>query len=107
MVPALADQVTAVFAVPLVLAVNCCRPCESMVTLLGEIVSPPPDVTTISAELEPCNFTGPTGPGPSPNGVDSSPAAATVETFSTKLYLPATVGVPVIEPVDGLRARPG
>ena len=36
-VPALADQVTDVFAVPLRLAVNCCFPFEAMVALLGEI----------------------------------------------------------------------
>jgi hypothetical protein len=34
--PALADQVTAVFAVPLTLAVKSCCPFEGMVALLGE-----------------------------------------------------------------------
>jgi hypothetical protein len=38
MVPALADQTTAVSDVPLILAVNCCVPREATVELLGEIV---------------------------------------------------------------------
>ena len=41
-VPALADQVTAVFAVPLMLAVNCCCACDARVVLTGEIESTVP-----------------------------------------------------------------
>ena len=55
-VPALADQVTDVFAVPLMLAVNCCCPFEAMVALLGEIEIVMPELlseTTIRIELEP------------------------------------------------------
>ena len=55
-VPVLADQVTDVFAVPLILAVNCCCPCEVMVVLLGEIEIVLPELlseTTIRMELEP------------------------------------------------------
>ena len=55
-VPVLADQVTDVFAVPLILAVNCCCPCEVMVVLLGEIEIVLPELlseTTIRIELEP------------------------------------------------------
>jgi hypothetical protein len=36
MVPAVADQVTAVFEVPVTLAVNCCTPREAIVVLPGE-----------------------------------------------------------------------
>src|ERR1017187_3519805 len=58
-VPALADQVTDVFAVPLIWAVNCCCPCKVMVALLGEIEIVLPELlseTTIRIELEPyCN----------------------------------------------------
>jgi len=58
-VPTLADQVTAVLAVPLVWAVNCCCPCEAMVTLLGEMESPAPGPmarTAILAGLAPYSF---------------------------------------------------
>jgi hypothetical protein len=42
-VPALADQVTAVSAVPLILAVNCCCPSDGTIALLGEIESSVPE----------------------------------------------------------------
>src|ERR1700758_1058924 len=57
MVPALADQVTDVSAVPLMLAVKRCCPFERMVVLLGEIEILMPELpseTTIRIELEPC-----------------------------------------------------
>jgi hypothetical protein len=57
MVPPLADQVTDVSGVPLILAVKCCCPFEGMVVLLGEIEILMPEVpseTTIRIELEPC-----------------------------------------------------
>jgi hypothetical protein len=75
--PALADQVTAVFAVPLTLAVKSCCPFEGMVVLLGESEMVMPGLgelvsaleTTIPKELEPervepnsCPLTG-TGRG--------------------------------------------
>jgi hypothetical protein len=58
-VPTLADQVTAVFAVPLMRAVNCCCPCDATVALPGEIestVKERPAETTICARLEPYSF---------------------------------------------------
>ena|SRR5579872_3686706 len=42
-VPALADQTTAVFSVPTTLAANCCRPSDNTVMLPGEIVSDGPE----------------------------------------------------------------
>ena len=47
MVPALADQATAVLLVPLTFAVNCCVLAEATEALVGEIATltsvPPPD----------------------------------------------------------------
>jgi hypothetical protein len=86
MVPALADQVTAVLAVPLICAVNCCCPCEVRVMLLGEIEMVLLDLlaeTTISAELEPD-----IGPGRlEMSATDIAPVftAGRVETDSVKL----------------------
>jgi len=37
-VPAVADQTTAVFEVPVTLALNCSTPCEAIVALLGDSV---------------------------------------------------------------------
>ena len=57
--PVLADQVTPVFAVPLMLAVNCCWACEARVMLAGEIerMGPegpePPAETAMCAEVDP------------------------------------------------------
>jgi hypothetical protein len=59
MVPALADQVTDVSAVPLMVAVKSCCPFEKMVVLLGEIEILMPELpseTTIRIELEPCRI---------------------------------------------------
>jgi hypothetical protein len=57
-VPVLADQVTAVFGVPLNLAVNCCCPSEIRLAMLGEIeiVAPvsPVDVR-FDVLLAPCD----------------------------------------------------
>lgn len=116
--PALADQVTAVFAVPLTLAVKSCCPFEGMFVLRGESemvmaglgtlggagVGGVPELlleTTISSEVEPdCAET------------DLSPLCSKAgdglsDTKSTDLYVPAIIGVPVIEPVAPLRIRPG
>jgi hypothetical protein len=54
-VPALADQVTAVSAVPLMLAVNCCCVCDGMLVLLGdsdieELVEAPGELGLCEAE---------------------------------------------------------
>jgi hypothetical protein len=60
-VPALADQVTAVSAVPLMLAVNCCCPSDATVALTGEIESTVPErlaETTIRVGIEPYTFPG-------------------------------------------------
>jgi len=56
MVPALADQVTDVSAVPLMLALKCWCPFEGVVVLLGEIEVVMPELpleTTIRMEFEP------------------------------------------------------
>jgi hypothetical protein len=58
-VPGLADQVTAVFALPLILAENCCCPCEGTVAVPGEIEIAGAEAllvegeTTIRARFEP------------------------------------------------------
>ena len=54
-VPALADQTAAVFAVPLKRAVNCCCPRELTVAALGEtaIEAEEPPKTTICTGVEP------------------------------------------------------
>jgi hypothetical protein len=60
-VPALADQVTAVSAVPLMLAVNCCWACDARFALTGEIESRVPELlaeTTMCAALDPYSFAG-------------------------------------------------
>jgi hypothetical protein len=60
-VPALADQVTEVSAVPLMLAANCCWPCDARFALTGKIESRVPEAlaeTTICTELDPYSFTG-------------------------------------------------
>ena len=60
-VPALADQVTAVSAVPLMRAVNCCCACDARVVLTGEIESTVPEPlaeTTICAGVDPYSFLG-------------------------------------------------
>ena len=60
-VPALADQVTAVSAVPLNCAVNCCGACEAIFALLGEMESVPSEwlaETTMRAETDPFSSRG-------------------------------------------------
>jgi hypothetical protein len=53
-VPALADQITAVSALPLMAAVNCCCACDARFALLGEIVIEVPLAeTAIDAGIEP------------------------------------------------------
>jgi len=57
-VPVLADQVTAVFGVPLTLAVNCCCPSEIRLAMLGEIeiVAPVSPVDVLfDVLLAPCD----------------------------------------------------
>jgi hypothetical protein len=63
-VPALADQVTPVFAVPVTLAVNRCCACDATVVLTGEIESKVPAAlaeTTICAVADPYSFPGRVG----------------------------------------------
>jgi len=53
--PALADQMTAVFSVPIMLAENCCRPSDNSVMLPGEIVRDGPEwppATTTRARVQ-------------------------------------------------------
>ena len=113
-VPALAYQVTDVVAVPLTCAVNCCWPCDVMVAVLGEIesvVAVRLAETRICARVDP--FTSRVGGvGVLGKEILLRKFALTVpfgsaQTLITKLYVPPTVGVPVIEPVAGLRLRPG
>ena len=52
-VPALAHQVTAVSAVPLMLAVNCCCACDAMMVLLGD--SDMEELLEAPEELELCD----------------------------------------------------
>ena len=87
-VPALADQLTSVFEVPVILALNCCVPFETTVVLLGETVMPGRCwVVELSAAT-----TMRADPVPRSNPVESV-------TVKRKEYSPATAGTPIIEPV--------
>src|SRR5579864_159170 len=94
MVPADADQRTAVFEVPVTLALNCRIPCEVTVGVPGETeivaVCPlPPAAMMIRTGALPVSCQGRS------------------ETDRLKLYSPATVGMPEIEPVEGFKDSPG
>jgi len=91
-VPALADQVTAVWLVPLTLALNCCEPREITLAPVGEIV-------TVIEGLEPLTVIQKRR---SPRSVRGRSVTKT-----TKEYVPAAVGVPVSAPVEELIASPG
>jgi hypothetical protein len=71
-VPVLADHVTPVFAVPLVLAVNCCWACDARVVLTGEIArageEPLRAETEMWAAIDPDSL---------PEGREKPPLAAT------------------------------
>src|ERR1700687_193577 len=108
MVPALADQVTAVSAVPLMLAVKCCCPFERMVVLLGEIEILMPELpseTTIRIELEPCRVENPSSFCRGSNCRESDCGES--NTQSTELWAPGTGGWRGMEPVSRLRTTPG
>lgn len=61
-VPALADQVTAVFGLPLMRAVNCICACDAADALSGEIVSVVDELEEAGASLEVCNEPQPVKP---------------------------------------------
>src|ERR1039457_850035 len=84
-VPALADQVTAVSAVPLMRAENCCCACDARVVLTGEIES-----TVPLAELEETV---------SVKAVVALCPEASV-TFAVKGYDPVSAVIPVMTPLE-------
>ena len=90
-VPALADQVTAVSAVPLMRAENCCCACDARVVLTGEIES-----TVPLAELEETV---------SVKAVVALCPEASV-TFAVKGYDPVSAVIPAMTPLEACNRIP-
>jgi len=91
MMPALADHVTAVFAVPCTRAENCFVVAELNVALFGETTTLTMDVGVVETVI--CT-----------RSVAVMPRASVA--FTRKYLMPVPLGVPVIAPVENCSVKP-